>query len=204
MYSERYKIVTDKEYFLSKFPNKSNLVVDYSLPELLACMLTIRDDININYIFKSYDSFKSVFKNNVEITNDKTGIFEGKLCIPKMFTEQDYNDLISLMCGRSQFVFKLIELHNKETFKFMQENNGRPCGNVLFHCTDSKFEELINSIDVQFTTVSNLLTSLRCGIIDSDTYGKIYVGDKIFIINLEESMKNNSCTGMYFDALKRD
>lgn len=202
----RLKVMTDSKEFLKLFPDKKNLVKDYSNSEMLLLYINLRfgKDIFTKLKIKSNEDFTEKILSwlgNLYITDtDKVGIIEGKLYTKNHITEKDCSQVYKILEMKTNFQRCLYNLHKPIVRVFMFNNNGNLCGNVLLSCTDSEFMEALNSIDFEFTTVSNMLTAMRSDLIfENRQFGKIRTPNDVFLIDLENS--DTDCVGVFASKL---
>ena len=136
------------------------------------------------------------------VTSDKCGIINGVIYFPRDVEMKDFITFRNLLFNRNNFAVNLFNLHNEQIKLFMKENSGNLCGNVLLHCTEDEFKNVINSIDFEFTTVSNLLTAMRSDLVFDETFGRIRTNNNVYLINLKQSYLHNACVGTFIDKLK--
>lgn len=205
----RMKVMSSKEEFLKVFPEKTNLVIDYSLAEMFCLLLKLRNDVFIPLdIMKlnddeGFDLFKENFARFFEVSNDKAGIINGVICFPREMTVKDFILFKKLIRNDVEFSKGLFDIHTDGMKEFISANKSAFCGNTLLHCSEEEFKAVLSSIDFEFTTVNNLLTAIRADLVDSDVYGRIRVNNNVFIVNMVQSYKDNACIGVFIDKLRK-
>lgn len=202
---DRIKVLTDADEFLKVFPDKSNLVKPVVNSEMILLFTNIRKDTNFNKLFKmkSIESFKESLVNYLGepvISTSKFGIIEGRFYTNHEITDTEVESLYKLLKGNTEFQLNLFNLHKPVIKKFIIENDGCCCGNILLHCSEEDFIATLSSIDFPFTTVENLLTALRSDLVfNTDTFGRIRTSNDVFIINIPESVQE--CCGVFVSKL---
>ena len=184
-----FQVLTDRNYFIDKFPEKRLLVKKYSMIELLLLFWNMREDLNKGYLISKNKSilFKKAIKDwlGEPIINDTVyGIINGSFNADRMYTDDDLEIVFSLLKGEHAFINKLWSIHPTEYREFLVENNCSLCGQVLLWEDDTKVLDVLNTIDFEFTTVRNLMTALRFDINVKDVhYGKIRTNNDVFIVS---------------------
>lgn len=202
---DRLKILTNKEEFLKVFPAKESLIQKVSNIELAMLIVNLKKDtdfkriLNRNSLEEFKNSFYEFFGKPV-ISNKKFGVINGVFYTDHDFTDTEFDALYKLYISATDFQRKLYELHPTAVKKFMRDNDGLCCGNMLLNCTDAEFIDTLNSIDFPITTVENLLTSLRFDLVlNSSKYGRIRTSNDVFILDIPNSYKE--CTGVFISKL---
>lgn len=206
---DRFKILTDAEAFKKAFPNKAEFVVSESIVELLTLYLEIRTDFDYLTILKlPFDEFYSKLINWLGDTKNPTnkndcGIIEGCVYWNTSITKEDAEYVYKLLKMQTKFQDTLYSIHSTGIQQFITAEGGKLCGNVLYHCSDAEFIAVMESIDVPFTTVSNLLTAIRSDLLnDTERYGRIRTSKDVLLVDLLQS--TDSCIGVYASKLKGD
>lgn len=206
---DRFKILTDAEAFKKAFPNKAEFVVSESIVELLTLYLEIRTDFDYLAILKlPFDEFYDKLINWLGDTKNPTskndcGIIEGCVYWNTSVSKEDAECVYKLLKMQTKFQSTLYSIHPVGIQQFIAAESGKLCGNVLYHCSDTEFIAVMESIDIPFTTVSNLLTAIRSDLLnDTERYGRIRTSKDVLLVDLLQS--TDSCIGVYASKLKGD
>lgn len=203
---DRLKVLTDAEAFKKAFPNKADMVVSKSIVEMLTLYLNIRTDFDCTQLLKlSVNDFHTKVIEwlgdiKVPTTAEETGIVNGCVYYDTDITDKDLESVYNLLKTQTRFQQALFSIHPECVKKFILTESGKLCGDVLLHCSDEEFNGVLNSIDVPFTTVSNLLTAIRSDLLINTTrYGRIRTNKDVFLIDLIQSTED--CIGIYASKL---
>lgn len=203
---DRLKILTNAEAFKKAFPDKANMVVSKSIVEMLTLYLNIRTDFDYTQLLKfSVDDFHARLIEwlgdiKVPTTVENSGIVNGCVYYDANINDNDIECVYNLLKTQTSFQQALFSIHPECVKKFILTESGKLCGDVLLHCSDEEFNSVLNSIDVPFTTVSNLLTAIRSDLLINTTrYGRIRTTKDVFLIDLIQSTEE--CIGVYASKL---
>ncbi len=202
----RLEVLTNPEAFKEAFPDKADLVVNFSVIELLTLYLNIRSDFNYGqYLNKSVLEFHDklmAWLGEIEVVSGPTecGIMNGVFKSCTKPTIEDIGYVQSILNFATDFQKALFEINTPGVRSFILSETSKLCGNVLLHCSDADFCKVINTIDIPFTTVSNLLTAIRADLLlGTDRYGRIRTPKDVFLVDLKASQ--DECVGVFASKL---